>query len=197
MPASTTPSRRTSRRASTPATPRWGLAFGQTIFTPDDTDRPDPDPLDRTYAGWLYGAINLASHTRTEYGSVELQLGVVGPAALGEQTQNNVHDLLNIDRAFGWHAQLKDEPSVNLILTRLWRINSDPVWDDIALGVVPSVTVSLGTVQIYASAGLMVRFGIELEADLKELEASGQGSRFTILAALAVAEPIPLYDPFA
>lgn len=161
-------------------TPRWGLAFGQNIFTPDDTDRRDPDPLDRPYAGWLYGAINLASYNRTEYGSIELQLGVVGPAALGEQTQNNVHDFLNIDRAFGWDAQLKDEPGVNLILTRQWRYNSDPVWDDIAVGIVPTVTVSLGNVQTYASAGLMVRFGNELQADFgpPRMRPSISGSAF-------------------
>ncbi|MBP0466063.1 lipid A deacylase LpxR family protein [Roseomonas sp. PWR1] len=161
-------------------TPRWGLAFGQNIFTPADTARRDPDPRDRPYAGWLYGAINLASYTPTTYGSIELQLGVVGPSALGEQTQNNVHDLLNIDRAYGWDRQLKDEPGVNLILTRQWRYNTDPVWDDIAIGIVPTLTASLGNVQTYGAAGLMVRFGNELQADFgpPRMRPSVAGSAF-------------------
>lgn len=161
-------------------TPRWGLAFGQNIFTPADTDRRNPDPLDRPYAGWLYGTINLTSYTAREYGSIELQVGVVGPSALGEQTQNNVHDFLNIDRAFGWNYQLKDEPGVNVILTRQWRFNSDPVWDDIAIGFVPTVMASLGNVQTYAGAGLMVRFGNELEADFgpPRMRPSVAGSAF-------------------
>lgn len=161
-------------------TPRWGLAFGQNIFTPADTARRNPDPLDRPYAGWLYGAINLTSYTRTEYGSVELQLGVVGPSALGEQTQNNVHDFLNIDRAYGWDFQLKDEPGVNLILTRQWRFSSEPLWQDVAVGIVPTLVASLGNVQTYAAAGLMLRFGNELEADFgpPRMRPSVAGSAF-------------------
>ena len=163
-------------------TPRWGLAFGQNIFTPDDTTRRNPDPLDRPYAGWLYGTISLASYTATAYGSIELQLGVVGPSALGEQVQNNVHDLLNIDRAYGWNYQLKDEPGVNLILSRQWRYNSDPVWDDVAVGIVPSVTASLGNVQTYASAGLMIRAGNDLTADFgpPRMRPSVSGSAFYV-----------------
>ncbi|MBR0672896.1 lipid A deacylase LpxR family protein [Neoroseomonas soli] len=161
-------------------TPRWGLAFGQNIFTPDDTTRRNPDPLDRPYAGWLYGAISLASYTATEYGSIELQLGMVGPSALGEQVQNGVHDLLNIDRAYGWNYQLKDEPGVNVVLSRQWRFNSDPVWEDVAVGIVPSVTASVGNVQTYASAGLMVRIGDDLMADFgpPRMRPSISGSAF-------------------
>lgn len=161
-------------------TPRWGLAFGQNIFTPADTQRRNPDPLDRPYAGWLYGAINVASYTATSYGSLELQLGVVGPSALGEEVQNNVHDLINVDRALGWNHQLKDEPGANLILTRQWRLNSDPVWDDVAVGIVPTLTGSLGNVQTYASAGIMVRVGNELEADFgpPRIRPSVSGSAF-------------------
>ncbi|MBW6398186.1 lipid A deacylase LpxR family protein [Roseomonas sp. HJA6] len=160
--------------------PRWGVAFGQNIFTPDDTLLRNPDPTDRPYAGWLYGAFNISSTSPTSYGSIELQLGVVGPSALGEQTQNNVHDFLNIDRAYGWNYQLKDEPGVNLILTRQWRYNSEPVWDDVAIGFVPSLTASVGNVQTYASAGLMVRAGNDLTADFgpPRMRPSVTGSAF-------------------
>lgn len=161
---------------------RWGLAFGQNIFTPDDTTLRNPDPADRPYAGWLYGTISLSSTTPTSYGSVELQLGVVGPSALGEQTQNNVHDFLNVDRAYGWNYQLKDEPGVNLVLTRQWRFNSDPIWDDVAVGFVPSLTASLGNVQTNASAGLMVRMGNDLTADFgpPRMRPSVSGSAFYV-----------------
>lgn len=161
-------------------TPRWGLAFGQNIFTPDDTTRTNPDPLDRPYAGWLYGAINLTSYNRTEYGSLELQIGVVGPSALGEQTQNNVHDFLNIDRAYGWDHQIKDEPGMNLVLTRQWRLNTDPVWNDVSVGIVPTVVASVGNVQTYASAGMIVRMGNDLEADFgpPRMRPSLSGSAF-------------------
>ncbi len=146
-------------------TARWGLAFGQKIFTPTDTQRRNPDPLDRPYAGWLYGALSLTSYTDRQYGGLELQLGVVGPSALGEQVQNNVHDFMNIDRALGWDFQLKDEPGLNLLAYRMWRQNWATGRDGLSVGIVPNVAVSLGNVQTYASAGMLLRFGNALEVD--------------------------------
>lgn len=147
---------------------RWGLAFGQKIFTPEDIEARNPDPDDRPYAGWLYGAASLSSYTDTVYNTLELQLGVVGPAALGEQAQNNTHDFLNIDRAFGWDYQLGNEPGVNLVAARMWRLNR-PFADDrprgLAVGMVPQVTASVGNVQTYGSAGVMFRLGRDLYAD--------------------------------
>lgn len=148
--------------------PRWGLALGQQIYTPADTQRRIADPSDRPYAAWLYGAITVSAATATTYGAFELQLGVVGPSALGEQVQNNLHDFLNIDRALGWDAQLKDEFGANLVWTRLWRINRSlhpGRADSLEYGFVPAVTVSLGNVDTYASGGLMARIGRNLDAD--------------------------------
>ncbi len=165
-------------------TPRWGLAFGQNKFTPSDTTRRIPDPTDRPYAAWLYGAVTLTSYTPHEYGSLELQLGLVGPGALGEQVQNGTHDLMNIDRALGWDAQIKDEPGVNLVLTRQWRQNWALDRGGLSWGVVPSIAGSLGNIQTYAAAGLALRLGTELEADFgpPRIRPSIAGSNFYLPA---------------
>lgn len=146
-------------------TTRWGASFGQSIFTPGDTVRRVPDATDRPYAGWLYGSLSLISYTPTEYGSVELQLGVVGPSALGRQAQNGVHNLRNLPRANGWDYQLKDELGANLIFSRQWRWNQELGFGGISAGLVPSVTASIGNVHSYASAGVVMRFGSNLTAD--------------------------------
>jgi hypothetical protein len=146
--------------------PRWGLAFGQKMFTPEDTHLRNPPLDDRPYAGWLYGALSLMSATPREFGALELQLGIIGPGALGEQVQNNTHDLLNIERALGWNTQLKDEPGVNLIATRQWRFNAPSgVWDGVSVGVVPTVAASLGNVHTYGAVGGIVRIGTALDSD--------------------------------
>jgi len=145
--------------------PRWGLSVGQNIFTPSDTTRRNPDPLDRPYAGWLFGAVSLVSSTATAFGGLELQVGVVGPSALGRQVQNGVHRLRNFDRAQGWSYQIKDEVGVNLILARQWRFNRELGFGGLGVGLVPSVTGSLGNVLTYASAGLVLRLGNNLTAD--------------------------------
>jgi hypothetical protein len=53
-------------------------------------------------------------------------------------------------------------------------------FDDLAVGIVPSVTASLGNVQTYASAGLMVRVGNALEVDFgpPRIRPSVAGSAF-------------------
>lgn len=145
--------------------PRWGLSAGQSIFTPDDTTRRNPDARDRPYAGWLHGSVSLVSSTATEFGGLELQVGVVGPSALGRQAQNGVHRLREIPRANGWSYQLKDEVGVNLILSRQWRFNQELGWGGLSAGLVPSMTGSLGNVLTYASAGLVFRLGNNLAAD--------------------------------
>lgn len=147
---------------------RWGLALGQNIYTPDDTDRRIPDPNDRPYAGWLYGAFTLTAYDRESYGAFEVQIGVVGPAALGEQVQNNLHDFIGIDRSFGWDRQLKDELGINLVVSRQWRYNwlLDPDSErGLAVGIIPTFTGSLGNVQTSAAAGMMLRLGSNLLAD--------------------------------
>ncbi len=162
---------------------RWGFGLGQNIFTPEDTKSRFPPLTDRPYAGWLYGSAAISAVTETSLAVVELQFGVVGPSALGEQVQNNVHRLLRIDRSAGWATQLKDEPGLNLILNRQWRF-SYPVraahLDSVAWSIVPSVAVSLGTVQTWAGTGLIVKFGSKVEADFgpQRLRPAAVGSAF-------------------
>jgi hypothetical protein len=159
---------------------RWGLSIGQKMYTPEDTEARNPDPRDRPYAGWLYGAVTVASYTETQLGSVELQIGVIGPSSLAEYTQSNWHDIINVPRAQGWDYQLKDELGVNLIAERQWRYNQPLGWAGLSAGVVPSVAISLGNVQTYAAAGGMVRIGNQLEADFgpPRVRPSSAGSVF-------------------
>jgi hypothetical protein len=147
--------------------PRWGLAFGQNIFTPSDTTRTIPDPRDRPYAGWLYGAFTLSSESPTSYGAFEVSLGVVGPSALGEQVQNGFHDLISDNPARGWDYQLKDEPAALISVERKWRYNV-PLFGDphgLAVGAVPTLGANVGNVNTAAGAGLLLRIGQDLYAD--------------------------------
>jgi hypothetical protein len=67
---------------------RYALSFGQSFFTPNVITANPPDPTDRPYAGWLYlGADLLQDTDRHVLEHLELQIGVVGPAALGKQVQ--------------------------------------------------------------------------------------------------------------
>lgn len=167
---------------------RWGLAFGQKIFTPEVIEASNPDPDDRPYAGWLYGAVALSSNTDTIANSLELQIGVVGPAAQGEEVQNNWHEFINIDTARGWDFQLGNEPGVNVVGSRLWRFNR-PLDADrprgLAVGIVPNAQASIGNVLTFAGAGFMLRLGRDLYADF------GPPRQRPAVAGSAFVQPAP------
>lgn len=147
-----------------PGTLRWGFAIGHSIFTPEDTQRRNPDPTDRPYAGYLYGAISLTRVTATSLSLLEVQAGLVGPSAGGKFVQNGWHSVIGVSPARGWDYQLDDEPVVALILERKWRV---PLAGDERLGLelLPSVSGSLGNLQTYAGAGGVLRVGRNLAAD--------------------------------
>jgi len=144
---------------------RVGFAFGQNLYTPNDTDRRTLDRRDRPYAAWTYATISLVTDTGSRLDTVALDIGVVGPAALGEQVQNNVHRLMGVDKSNGWDNQIDNEPGVNLIWQRKWRIAPRPLFDDFGFDVTPMVGASLGNVFTHASAGAAFRFGQDLKAD--------------------------------
>jgi hypothetical protein len=80
----------------------WGVvrteyAIQQAIFTPADTRRVIPDPLDRPYAGWLNASIGLIGETGSLLDQLSLSLGVVGPSSLARESQRLVHDIRGID----------------------------------------------------------------------------------------------------
>lgn len=69
------------------------FSLGHKIYTPEDKQATVLLPDDRPYVGWLFGNAELLSRFATTSSSqasnlVGVTLGVVGPAALGEEIQN-------------------------------------------------------------------------------------------------------------
>jgi hypothetical protein len=144
---------------------RYEVLLGQSIFTPKDTARDDPDPDDRPYAGWLYGGVGLIQDTdRRRLDHLELLVGVVGPDALGKKTQNDWHQYIGIDESRGWDEQLHNEPGLMLSYERKWRL-LQPVGGGFAVDAIPELGLTVGNVMDYVQGGGMIRFGRNLEAD--------------------------------
>jgi len=148
-----------------PARSRWGLAIGQTMYTPLDKRRVIPDPRDRPYAAYLFGELSLDRRTTNRLDRFSLQAGVVGPSALGEEAQDLVHEIIGDRPARGWRHQLKDEPAFNLYWERIWRLQAVALPGGLAVDTLPTVTLAAGTVHVYAGAGARVRIGQGLERD--------------------------------
>jgi hypothetical protein len=147
---------------------RYGVFFGQSFFTPDDLDRRDPDPRDRPYAGWLYLGANLYRETDTVLDRAQVTLGVVGPAAGGEEVQNDFHNytgsFIGGTNVQGWGSQLKNEPGLILTEERKWRLTGGDI-APFEFDFLPEVNASLGNVFTYGGIGGAIRIGRGLRAD--------------------------------
>jgi lipid A 3-O-deacylase len=191
---------------------RVGFSIGQNIYTPEDIQTTAYQPDDRPYAAWLYGGMALHvlhgsafSGRAARLDIFELQLGYVGPSALGEEIQNGVHELRAIREARGWDQQVGDEPGVNFIYERRYRFSTADARAGWGLDAIPHFGVSLGNVFTYANVGAEVRAGWHLPPDFGSnlIRPSGDSSRevgrprfgiylFAAVDARAVARDITL-----
>ncbi len=152
-------------------TRRTAFFLGQSIFTPKNIDIKPPDPHDRPYGGWLYVGASFLQETGNQLENLEFDLGVVGPAALGKEVQNDWHQFIGIHQAKGWSSQIQNEPGLVISYERLWRvpvpflgqIGADGVENGV--DIVPQIGGSVGNVFTYGEAGGLLRIGRHLEAD--------------------------------
>ena len=133
-------------------------ALGQNLYTPDDIKARVPDPSDRPYAGFLYGALGMTTLSGDHIDDLEITVGVIGPWALGEETQEFVHDLGNFDDPSGWSYQLENEPALNLAWQRQWPEAYASHFGSLYFRASPHVGVSIGNIYTYASSGLSLQF---------------------------------------
>ncbi len=139
------------------------LGLGQQIYTPEKTGASNPPAGDRPYAGYLYAFLALHAKRENRLDTLELAAGAVGPSALGEQAQNEVHRFWGMDTAKGWDHQLHDEPTLMLSWTRTWRANDSAGgwgWDFL-----PHLGLSAGTPLTQAAFGGEFRLGWNLPPD--------------------------------
>jgi lipid A 3-O-deacylase len=143
---------------------RISIDLSQSIFTPRDTQISPPNPRDRPYAGYLNLTGALIQDTDTSRSTLALSLGIIGPSALGRQVQNGYHDIVGDTENRGWHNQLQNEPAVQILSERIWRLPLRQ-FGRFETDALPSATVGVGTVRDYVQGGVSFRFGQGLGSD--------------------------------
>lgn len=141
------------------------FTIGQQMYTPEDSDRTTVDPSDRPYAGWLYAGFGYHAKTQNTLNSVEVNLGVVGPAAFAQEAQDLVHRTRGIDLFQGWDNQLKNEPGFQLVWEHKHRLSKRPIYGRLSYDFITHYGGSLGNVATYANTGAELRFGFRLPDD--------------------------------
>ncbi len=141
------------------------FAFGQAMYTPSNISLPDPPLDDRPYAGWLYANFDVVAKNARRMDLVRVGLGVVGPSAGAEDTQNAVHKLISSRNDEGWDTQLADEPGLVLHWHRRWRTLEHRTPRGWGFDVVPTVGVDLGNVSTRATFQAEIRLGYNIPTD--------------------------------
>ena len=142
------------------------FSLGQGLYTPTDFTRADLITGDRPYAAILLASFGYNARNGDRLRTTQLQLGVVGPAAFGEEVQDAVHDLLGDEKFRGWDNQLRNEPLLGVVHERMRRWGDgeanagDWGWDAIA-----HWGGTVGNRATYANAGMELRWGWHLPDD--------------------------------
>jgi hypothetical protein len=133
-------------------------SLGQNIYTPRDITQKAANPLDRPWAGVLYGLIGMVTLTDNHSDEVEATLGVVGPLAMGEWAQKLVHKhLTDSPKPQGWSHQLKNEPVAMLAWQRGWPMMMNGKVAKNFWSLKPYFGVAAGNLYTYGDIGFNIR----------------------------------------
>lgn len=141
----------------------WHGAITQEINTPSDggfATGPYAGRDDLPYSGALFvsGGKGFLFPERSAMASVEVKVGVLGPSALGKETQNNFHRLIG-STTNDWFKQMPDEPVFNLDAEVRRRVDLDGPdrdrWD-----LLVRARGSIGTLRSGVTLGAQLRFGV-------------------------------------
>lgn len=135
------------------ASHNFGLFVGQNIYTPRDITIAAPQPYDRPWASWLYlgGVAQRVKGNRLD--TTEIDIGVVGPPALGEQVQSDWHRLIGVAQPKGWDNQSPSELGFSVAYLQKRK------YGNAHFELVPHAGLTLGTVMTLARVGGTMRFG--------------------------------------
>lgn len=135
----------------------WGITVGQEMYNAKSGQTTLIENVDRPFAGYLYGAGSLQWLKPNENSlRLEIQMGTVGPSALGKEGQTFLHKTVGFYEIYGWEYQVKDEVGVNLkanLHYLLFRDNSKIL--DFSL----PINASLGNTFSGLNVGVLFRTG--------------------------------------
>lgn len=135
----------------------YGLSIVQDIYTPSNVDTSIYLSMDRPYVGnlMLYmQKISFLPYRNMRLNS-NLGLGFIGNIALGDQTQNGFHNLINNNVSQGWYNQLDNKLLLNyaMLLEKGLHIQKNNQF----IGLIES---EIGNLRTNISLGYLWRVGI-------------------------------------
>ena len=147
----------------------FGFSLTQLMFTPEDKESYTQPPGQRRYAGWLGLGFSLHVKDDNVLNSVEFTIGTTGPSSLAEDTQDFIHDLMDVEKANGWNDQVPNEITGDISFVQKRRadfINIHRGW--FRVDGLTEWGARLGTFRTEAHLGGFFRAGYNLPPDFSD-----------------------------
>jgi hypothetical protein len=133
-------------------------SFGQNLYTPRDITKAKANANDRPWAAFLYGSLGMVTLTDNHTDEVEATLGIIGPAALGKQSQNFIHNYItDSPKPKGWAHQLKNEPGIMLAWQRGWPMLVNGRIKNNFWSLKPYFGATVGNIRTHGDVGFTIR----------------------------------------
>ncbi len=143
------------------------LGVRNRMYSPDSIEAHELLPTERPYCATLSVFYQVWRHEDDELVKYEIEAGVLGPKAYGEQLQSWAHRMIRYDRPQGWDDQLHpNEPILNGYMERwhpLGVIGEPNSWQTRLDGYYGG---ALGTTFINAEGGVCLKEGWNIPADV-------------------------------
>ena len=141
---------------------RRGISIAQEIYTPRDLTAAEPLPDQHPYAGYLYGLFTSVIEQPERVDQIAIEIGIVGPEALGQESQDLIHNTTGRELAQGWDNQIETTLGFNVNYDRQRRIAHSGEVAGLAWDCIGNFGLSAGTVKTAARIGGNVRLGSNL-----------------------------------
>lgn len=140
---------------------RFNISLNQEIHTPMNKYATTILNNDMLYGSAIYASLSSINRTKSFVEQLGVDIGFVGPLALGKQTQNFINKITSTSPSLGWNNQIKNEFLLNLNYGVIYRWNFIEDFFDI----LPQGQIFLGNDYTAISAGARMRIGYGMKND--------------------------------
>ncbi len=159
------------------------VTLGNETYTPSNLYAFDTAEFDRPYAGWLFGAVELAKIKTKTALFLRLEVGVTGEESLSGALQTGFHDLVGIESNPTWFQEIAFKWLVNL---KASKVHAFKLGESARLQ--NRVQGSLGSKDTYLANEVSLVFGkFNALQNSYSLGALAGGSRHELFGVLAAS----------
>jgi len=140
------------------------FSFGQLIYTPNATESYQEERNDRPYAGIAYLEWGVNSFDKKSITSLILDVGLIGPWAMAEETQNTVHNIAGFEETNGWEYQIGNHFLMMGGISHTRKIADINVGNLFGSDVLLHGGAGAGNWLVYGNIGAELRVGFNLDS---------------------------------